>query len=134
MALRRRFTASARVSIPCSTSIELRCSLPSKVALISSFVDNFISLLTTLGCIPGSEGHVEIALREALNNAAVHGNHEDPTKCVGVRCRSESGDVSIDIRDGGIGFDVESVPDPTVPENIFAPHGRGIYLMKTLMD
>jgi serine/threonine-protein kinase RsbW len=73
-------------------------------------------------------------LREALNNAAVHGNHEDPTKCVGVKCRCESGDISIEIRDGGIGFDVERVPDPTVSENIRATHGRGIYLMKALMD
>jgi serine/threonine-protein kinase RsbW len=78
---------------------------------------------------------IEIALREALANAAVHGNHEDPGKRVHVRCRCKADeDVSIVVQDEGQGFDPDAVPDPTSPEAIESSHGRGIYLMKSLMD
>jgi serine/threonine-protein kinase RsbW len=75
-----------------------------------------------------------MALHEALLNAIVHGNHEDPAKQVCVRCRCGIDEVSIVIRDEGQGFDPNEVPDPTAPENIQSTHGRGIYLMKKLMD
>ena len=78
---------------------------------------------------------IEIALREALANAAVHGNHEDPGKRVHVRCRCKAEeDVSIVVQDEGHGFDTNAVPDPTSPDTIESSHGRGIYLMKALMD
>ena len=78
---------------------------------------------------------IEIALREALANAAIHGNHEDPRKHVHVRCRCKADeDVSIVVQDEGQGFDPNAVPDPTSPETIESRHGRGIYLMKSLMD
>lgn len=84
--------------------------------------------------VPGSEEDVEIALLEALANPVVHGNHEDPGKQVYVGCRGGADEVSIVIRDEGQGFEIGQVPDPTTPENIESSHGRGIYLMKTLMD
>lgn len=78
---------------------------------------------------------VEIALREALANAALHGNREDPRKHIHVRCRCQADeDVSILVEDEGQGFDPDAVPDPTSPEGIESNHGRGIYLMKSLMD
>jgi serine/threonine-protein kinase RsbW len=55
-------------------------------------------------------------------------------KHVCVRCHCEPDEVSIAIRDEGQGFDIDKVPDPTAPENIQSSHGRGIYLMKALMD
>jgi serine/threonine-protein kinase RsbW len=84
--------------------------------------------------VPGSEEDIEIALREALANAVIHGNHGDPGKQVYVGCRGGTDEVSIVIRDEGQGFDIHAVPDPTTPENIASNHGRGIYLMRTLMD
>jgi serine/threonine-protein kinase RsbW len=94
----------------------------------------FMLLITKCRCIPENESDVEIAVREALENAVVHGNHEDPSKHIYVRCRLEPDAVSISIRDEGQGFDINKVPDPTSQENIQSCHGRGIYLMKALMD
>jgi serine/threonine-protein kinase RsbW len=114
--------------------IALECSLPSEVAAISPFVDRLMLLLRNCGCIAEGESDVEIALREALANAVIHGNHEDRRKYVHVTCRCEPGVVSIAVKDEGRGFDVNNVPDPTTPENIASVHGRGIHVMKALMD
>ena len=115
-------------------SIELERSLPSNVAAISPFVDRLMLLLKKCGCVAEGESDVEIALREALANAIIHGNHENPQKHVHVRCRCRRDGVSIAVKDEGRGFDISKAPDPTAPPNIGSVHGRGIYLMKTLMD
>jgi serine/threonine-protein kinase RsbW len=114
--------------------IALECSLPSEVTAISPFVDKLMPLLRNCGCVPEGESDVEIALREALANAIIHGNHEDRRKYVHVTCRCEPDEVSIAVKDEGKGFDVNNVPDPTAPENIGSVHGRGIHVMKALMD
>ena len=114
--------------------IELQRSLPSKVAAISPFVDKLMLLIRKCGCVPESESDVEIALREALANAIVHGNHENPGKRVHVRWRCGPSEISIAVKDEGRGFDVNKIPDPTAPESTGSDHGRGIYLMKALMD
>jgi serine/threonine-protein kinase RsbW len=108
--------------------------LPSEVAEISPFVDKLMLLLTYCGCVPEDVGDVEIALREAVANAIIHGNHEDRRKHVHVTCRCEPDEVSIAVKDEGEGFEIDNVPDPTAPENIGSAHGRGIYVMKALMD
>ena len=116
---------------PC---LELERSLPSKVAAISPFVDKLMRLIRKCGHAPEGENDVEIALREALANAIIHGNHENPGKHVHVRCRCEPSEISLAIKDEGPGFDVDRISDPTAPENTKSAHGRGIYLMKALMD
>jgi serine/threonine-protein kinase RsbW len=116
---------------PC---IELERSLPSEVAAISPFVDKLMLLIRKCGCVPEGDSDVEVALREALANAIIHGNHENPRKHVHVRCRCKPDEVSIAVKDEGRGFDVNNIADPTAPENIGSVHGRGIYLMKALMD
>ena len=77
----------------------------------------------------------EIALGEALANAVIHGNHENPEKQVHVTCRcSMDGEVLITLRDEGKGFDSDAVPDPTEPQRLLLSHGRGLHLMRALMD
>jgi serine/threonine-protein kinase RsbW len=114
--------------------IALQCSLPSDVTAISPFVDKLILLLSNCGCVSEGVNDVEIALREALANAIVHGNHEDRRKRVHFTCECAPDEVSIAVKDEGNGFDIDSVPDPTAPENIGSAHGRGIHVMKALMD
>jgi serine/threonine-protein kinase RsbW len=114
--------------------IALEYSLPSEVTAISPFVDKLMPLLRSCGCIPEGVSDVEIALREALANAIIHGNHEDRRKHVHITCHCEPDQVSIAVKDEGKGFDVNNVPDPTTPENIGSNHGRGIHLLKALMD
>jgi serine/threonine-protein kinase RsbW len=83
----------------------------------------------------GSEIDIEMALLEALANAVIHGNGGKSCKRVYVTCRCYmDGEVSIMVRDEGRGFDSNAVLDPTFSENLLFTHGRGIYLMKTLMD
>ncbi len=114
--------------------IALECSLPSDVTAISPFVDKLMLLLTNCGCVSEGASDVEIALREALANAIIHGNHEDRLKYVRVTCECAPDEVSIAVKDEGNGFDTNNVPDPTAPENIGSAHGRGIHVMKALMD
>ena len=114
--------------------IALECSLPSEVTAISPFVDKLMFLLRNCSCVPEGPSDVEIALREALANAIIHGNHEDRRKHVHVTCRCEPGEVEIAVKDEGRGFDINTVPDPTARENIASVHGRGILVMKALMD
>jgi serine/threonine-protein kinase RsbW len=117
---------------PC---VETDLSLRSEVAAISPFVDKLMSLIKRCRCAPGNETDIEIALREALNNAVIHGNHEDPAKQVHVLCRCQAEEeVSIVVKDEGQGFDSQAVQDPTAPGAIESTHGRGIFLMKALMD
>ena len=114
---------------------ELRQSLPSQIHDISSFVDQLMSFITKSRNKDGSETDIEVALIEALENAVVHGNREDPHKRVYVTCRcTAEGEVSITVQDEGQGFDTGTLPDPTSPENRLRTSGRGIYLMRTLMD
>jgi len=112
----------------------LECSLPSEVTAISPFVDKLMPLLRSCGCVSAGVSDVEIALREALANAIIHGNHEDSRKQVHVTCRCEPDEVSIAVKDEGKGFELNNVPDPTAPENITSVHGRGIHVMRALMD
>ena len=113
---------------------ELERSLPSEVGAISPFVDKLMLLIRKCGCAAEGESDVEIALREALANAIIHGNHENPRTHVYVRFRCEPDEVSFAVKDEGRGFDLNKIADPTAPENTGAVHGRGIYLMKALLD
>jgi serine/threonine-protein kinase RsbW len=115
--------------------VELRQSLPSHVAVISLLVDQLMRFIAKFRAVDGSEFDIDMALREALLNAVIHGNQEDARKRVTVACRcTTDGEVSVTVQDEGQGFDSGIVPDPTVSENRLHTYGRGIYLMKTLMD
>jgi serine/threonine-protein kinase RsbW len=115
--------------------VEVRQSLPSKVAAISPFADQLMRFILKFRTADGSEIDIEMALHEALANAVVHGNGENSYKRVYVACRCYmDGEVSITVRDEGQGFDCTAIPDPTFRENLLFTHGRGIYLIKTLMD
>jgi serine/threonine-protein kinase RsbW len=118
---------------------ELHQCLATRAPAISPFVDQlmrFIRLfMGRFGIAKDTEGEVEIAISEALANAVINGNHEDAAKHVDVICRcSMAGDVVIIVRDEGEGFDGGTVPGPTEPETLFLTSGRGLYLMRTLMD
>jgi serine/threonine-protein kinase RsbW len=115
--------------------LEIEARMPSEVKAISPLVDRLIRLIAESHCVSGEECSVELALREALNNAVLHGNRLDPGKLVHVYCRCELGKgVSIVVRDQGKGFDPNAIPDPLAVENLRAENGRGILLMKSQMD
>jgi serine/threonine-protein kinase RsbW len=77
---------------------------------------------------------VHLAVEEALVNAIMHGNRLDANKQVRVVCLMWPNRVRIEISDEGRGFSPQAVPDPTCPERLHAPSGRGMMLMKAFMS
>lgn len=129
--LRLRLGAKPRSSD--DAQLEVSTWLRSDINLISPLADWLMDLIG--GCIREKPDSVALALREALNNAVLHGNRADARKLVKVRCCCERGQgISIVVRDQGQGFDPDSIPDPVSVENLYAGHGRGVFLMKSVMD
>jgi len=109
--------------------------IDSRIEAISPAVEKLMHVLRETCCAPEQEFAVETALREALANAILHGNRQDPHKRVHVCCACEADQgILIVVKDEGEGFDPEKVPSPLVGENIHSEHGRGIYLLNLLMD
>jgi serine/threonine-protein kinase RsbW len=79
-------------------------------------------------------GNILIAVTEAVNNAIQHGNKLDPTKKIHMVAEQGNQSLVFRISDQGNGFNYTSIPDPTDPENLEKPNGRGIFLMKNLAD
>lgn len=79
-------------------------------------------------------GNILIAITEAVNNAIVHGNNNNPEKRIKIKVETSSPELKFQISDEGNGFDYNALPDPTEPENIDKPNGRGVFLMKHLAD
>lgn len=77
---------------------------------------------------------IDMAVREAVTNAVVHGNGRDETKSVEVGVTDRGSALVITVRDEGAGFDPSTVPDPTDPQNLLKASGRGILFMRTFMD
>lgn len=79
-------------------------------------------------------GNMLITLTEAVSNAIIHGNSAKASKKVVVTTNCCSKKISFTVQDEGTGFDPDSLPDPTAPENILTPGGRGVFLMRQLSD
>jgi serine/threonine-protein kinase RsbW len=109
--------------------------LPADVQAITPVVTWVMRLIGELEYAAGKEYEIEIALREALANAILHGCKGDASQqiqCI-VSGDKERG-VLIVVRDPGPGFDPSAVESPTEEQNLYADHGRGIYLINKLMD
>ena len=109
--------------------------LPSDAACIEEAV-----ALLTHHCLAGGEDHgrmrfrLEVVLAEAIANAIVRGNRQDPDKSVHVSVRLRAPDIRIDVTDEGDGFDPAAVPEPVTPRQILEERGRGIFLIRHLAD
>jgi serine/threonine-protein kinase RsbW len=91
-------------------------------------------LCAAAGCDGEQLYWVVTALREAMANAVRHGNRLQPERKVHVDLSVDSTAVTIRIDDEGEGFDPSLIPDPTVPENLLRPSGRGIFYMQQFMN
>jgi len=118
-----------------SSILEIDSWIPSKIQAISPLVDRVMRLIEGAQCVPGKEFDIELALREALENAVVHGNQEDPEKKVHIRCRCQRDkEISIVVTDQGKGFDFEKIAGEGLASDPAAERGRGIHLMRAYMD
>ncbi|MDQ1265356.1 MAG: hypothetical protein QG635_506 [Bacteroidota bacterium] len=77
---------------------------------------------------------IVISLTEAVNNAIIHGNRIDNDKFVDFEIKGTKTEITFIISDQGTGFDPDAVPDPRSEENLLKDHGRGVFLMRSLMD
>lgn len=106
-------------------------SIVENIRMIESFIDNAKERFHLDDDI---YGNIMIAVTEAVNNAIKHGNASDKTKNVHLSLSLDESMIRFVVKDEGIGFDFQNLPDPTAPENLEKPGGRGIFLMKHLSD
>lgn len=117
--------------------MELQLDFKADIDNIAPVVQRISDLAVELGCESGRELQIALALQEALANAVIHGSKCDPSKTVECRvsyAEAHPHDILIVIRDAGIGFDPGDVPSPKSGENVHFDHGRGIYMIRELMD
>lgn len=106
-------------------------SITENIRIIESFIDNAKEKFRLDDDI---YGNIMIAVTESVNNAILHGNKNDRTKNVTLSLSLNNNVINFKIKDEGIGFNFHNLPDPTSPQNIDKPSGRGIFLMKHLSD
>jgi serine/threonine-protein kinase RsbW len=111
-----------------------KVEIESKVENIR-IVENAVDEATAvIGISKDNYGKILVSTLEAVNNAILHGNKLDIQKIVCVEIAFTNNELIITVTDEGRGFIPESVPDPTIPENIESVNGRGVFLMKRLAD
>ena len=106
-------------------------SISDNIRMIESFIDN---AKERFHLDEDLYGNIMIAVTEAVNNAIRHGNQADSSKNVSLVLTLDDSLLKFIIEDEGKGFDFAHLPDPTAPENLEKPGGRGIFLMKHLSD
>lgn len=79
-------------------------------------------------------GNILISVTEAVNNAIIHGNKNDQSKCVRLKIIQNSSKLAFSVSDEGLGFDHTKLPDPSEPENLLKLNGRGVFLIHQLCD
>lgn len=109
--------------------------LPARVEAVETALEEMMQLVEQHENFCGDPAEIRLAMREALNNALRHGNKMDPNKKIqfSYSCNPQQG-LWVMIRDEGGGFNPDAVPDPTQPENLDRTGGRGVFLMRNLMD
>ena len=111
-----------------------RFVLPSHIEAVADAAAAAAGFVQSCGIGEEAAFGVDMAVREAVTNAIVHGNKESETKSVELTFSCTSQMLEIEVKDQGEGFDPAKVPDPTEPANILKTSGRGIFLMRTFMD
>jgi serine/threonine-protein kinase RsbW len=108
--------------------------LPSDISLMNGVLHYLVERVAALGVIKPDRSNLLIALDEAFVNAVKHGNKHDHTKLVRITADLSAKEARFTIEDEGEGFDVNAIPDPRDPENLFKSSGRGVLLMYNIMD
>ncbi len=109
-------------------------SLPSRLETVERVAAVANDIAARCGFDANAIFGIELAVREAVSNAVLHGNREDETKPVEISFTDSGASLTIIIRDHGAGFDPDEVPDPTREENLLNPSGRGLLFIRTFMD
>lgn len=132
----RRHLESARRPEPSrATADRVALEFPSDVAYLEEAVAEIVRACEEREiAVARARLNLRVALGEAVANAILYGNRQDPFKRVRVRAEFAADRVAVTVTDEGSGFDPAIVPDPTRPENRWRSHGRGLFLLQSLMD
>ena len=124
----------AREAVPFVTEQTTRLVLPSHIEAVADAAAAATDFVQSCGLGEELAFGIDMAVREAVTNAIVHGNQEDEAKKVEVTFNCLEHALEIEVKDQGAGFDPAKVPDPTAPENILKTSGRGNFLIRSFMD
>jgi len=113
---------------------KISITIPSKIEELNRIEEISEEIAEKMGMNEDEEDNLCIAITEVVGNAIVHGNDKDPKKKVQIEFKLEKDKVSISVKDEGKGFDIDQLSNPLEPENIMKDSGRGIFILKTLMD
>ncbi len=112
----------------------IQFELPSAISLMSIVLEYLMKRVEKLGVIKPERSNLFVALDEAFVNAVKHGNKFDTQKLVRISAEVSVKEARFTIEDEGEGFDVNSIPDPLDPENLFKTSGRGVLFIYNIMD
>ncbi len=120
---------------PSKLLVKVDVDLSADLENIDDVINEVQTIMRNMECGCEREMEIELALREALANAIVHGCKQDPHKqvCCTIICEEERGMLLV-VRDPGEGFDPAKLPNPTRGENLYSEHGRGIFMINQLVD
>lgn len=108
--------------------------IPSRVEFLDGVLNHLTERLVQLGVVRPESIDVIVALDEAIVNAIKHGNGYDAMKLVTIEAEFTAASARFTISDEGAGFSEKDVPDPCAPENLLRPSGRGLLLIRSIMD
>ncbi|HVO79001.1 MAG TPA: ATP-binding protein [Candidatus Bathyarchaeia archaeon] len=135
--LQRAFNDTRRLSdlLPVSSACKFSVTIPADINRINPVAEGVMEVARQMQCAQGRELEIDLAVREALANAILHGCKSDASKSIqcSVAC-DQGGEILLVIRDPGGHLNKSAVADPTQGDNVYATHGRGLYLIDELMD
>jgi len=112
----------------------IEIGLPSDVYYVKEVIAYLVERAAKFGIVRPEDFNLCIALDEALTNAIKHGNRDDASKTVRIRAEFSTCEARFTIIDEGAGFNLAAIPDPRDPANLFKPSGRGLLLIRHIMD
>ena len=113
---------------------EICVEIPSRLEELSR-VEKLAQKIAKIYCLSQDKlDNLAIAVTEAVGNAILHGNRQDPEKMVRIRIHLDGIYLRIEVSDQGSGFDPDALSDPLLPENLMRESGRGVFILKSLMD
>jgi serine/threonine-protein kinase RsbW len=113
---------------------KIEFELPSDLSLMNGVLEYLQERVSKLGLISPDRSNLFIALDEAFVNAVKHGNKSDPTKLLKITAELSPNEACFTVEDEGEGFDINEIPDPCDPANLFRTSGRGVLLIYNIMD
>lgn len=108
--------------------------IPSDRSLLPALDEFIIGVAKDAGLSPEKFNNLSLSFSEAVSNSIIHGNQNDPDKRIRITVKVDDSKMVIIIKDQGKGFDLDSIPDPTKPENLLKESGRGIHIIKSFVD